>query len=886
MYYPCSTYRVQLNSSFTFAHLRALLPYLHELGVSTIYASPVTRAHPGSNHGYDVTDPLEINPEIGTLEQFREIAAQLKNMGMSWLQDIVPNHMAFSAENTRLMDVLERGPYSPYYTYFDITWQPQNSRWQGKVMLPVLGSDQKECLQRSELQLRWDSQGPGLFYFDQRFPLSLDSLQYLFPGLALAGEMEEQYKNASLKEWQAYYRQWVHFIEADPVLLQDLQHTMEAANNDSKAMQEVIDRQWYMPECWKESDTGMNYRRFFAVNSLISVRMEEEHVFNDYHGLIAYLYHEGLIQGVRIDHIDGLYDPQAYIQRLRRLLGPDCYIIAEKILEYSEQLPDSWPLQGTSGYEFLSFVNQVLTNKEGGEEIRQFYTNLVPGMHAYQQIVFERKYAFLQAHLKGEWEGLVYYLSQLHLLPAVYDKEKLTKALGVWMAAFPVYRIYPQRLPLDETSLKVVQRAFDTAVLHEPSCWEELIMLRTLFDAGSDTALHERKLQFISRLMQFTGPLAAKGVEDTTFYVYNPLISHNEVGDSPMQLGITVPEFHEKMLLRRQVTPYSLNSSSTHDTKRGEDARLRINVLSEYVEEWKSLVLQWGSDNASFITATAQGNAPSVNDEYFIYQSLIGSYPPYSQADDSFKERAAAFIIKALRESNTYTTYTAPDEAYESACVRFIQGIITHRPFTDSFIPFLQKIAAGAAIYSLVQVVLKATAPGIPDIYQGCELWDTSFVDPDNRRPVDYELRQHLLQQLNSQSTQDAAGLVQWLAAHRYTGMEKLFVTNRILLYRANHHSLFLEGDYIPLALTDTKARAIAYARRLNNEWALVVVPVAVSYTMEYSDITVVLPTDAPRQWRDVFTGQVMQVAGDGLAAGHLLDVFPVAVLEPVWTVE
>lgn len=881
MYYPISTYRLQLNSSFTFADVKALIPYLHEAGITTIYASPITAAVAGSTHGYDVTDPHRINPEIGTLEELREIAFLLKERGMSWLQDIVPNHMAFSPDNQRLTDVLERGEHSPYYRYFDINWQHHTSLLRGKVLVPVLGATVEECIQRKELKLSWTKQGVVLNYFDSTYPLSLDSLVLLLGDTGSKGLPEAIYRTGTLAQWQEAKQAWIKAVETDAQHQQLITEKLAAANGDEALLTEVINRQWYVPACWQQADTGMNYRRFFAVNALISLRMEEKEVFDDYHQLITSLYKEDLIQGVRIDHIDGLFDPLEYVTRLRELLGPDCYIIVEKILEYNEQLPEHWPIQGSSGYEFLAFTNQVLTSREGAEKIHQFYAGFTGVSQPYRQLVYKNKYSFLEKYLHGEWDTLAHELIEWQLLPPSYNTEKLRKALGVWMAAFPVYRIYPQSFPLQEDELERIQQSLEFAVQQEPACWEELAEIRTLFQPGASEEQNQRRMQFVRRLMQFTGPLAAKGVEDTTFYVYNPLISHNEVGDSPEQLGTTIDAFHEKMQQRRKYSNYSLNATSTHDTKRGEDARLRINVLSELPEEWIQKVQEWEAVSQSLITSAGAEQMPDANDRYFIYQSLIGSYPAEGQSGEEFRQRSELFLLKALREAKTHTTYTAQDEAYENACVKFMLGLLTHEPFLKSFVPFVQKIAGVAALYSLVQVIMKATTPGIPDTYQGCELWDTSYVDPDNRRAVNYEWRNNLLQQINHRIANDRNNIFQWLAEHRHTGMEKLFVTTQILHYRQQHASLFNEGDYYPLAVAGSNSTTIAYARNYKGEWVVVVLPVAIANGAP-AGIQVQLTDEAPVEWQDVFTGLRYRNNNGVLELTGWQSRLPVLVLAPV----
>jgi (1->4)-alpha-D-glucan 1-alpha-D-glucosylmutase len=879
MYYPISTYRLQLHSGFTFADVKALIPYLHELGVDTVYASPITAAVPGSTHGYDVTDPLRINPEIGTLEELREIAAMLKERGMRWLQDIVPNHMAFSLDNGRLADVLERGKYSPYYRYFDINWEHHTSLLRDKVLLPVLGGSPEECIKRKELKLGWTGKGPVLQYFDNVYPLCADSLEFLLEGTG-APRLPAVYRTGTLVQWQQAKQDWINAVEADTAGMQLITDRFAAANTDEAVLTAVINRQWYVPACWQQADTGMNYRRFFAVNSLISVRMEEHWVFEDYHGLIAGLYKEGLIQGVRVDHIDGLFDPLEYVTRLRSLLGPDCYIIVEKILEYREQLPEHWPVQGTSGYEFLAFTNQVLTSREGAEKIHRFYTAFTGMEQPYRQLVYRNKYHFLEKYLRGEWDTLVHELIGWQLLPPSFNTERLRRAMGIWMAAFPVYRIYPQAFPLRADELERIQQSLEFAVQQEPACWEELAEIRTLFQSGSSEEQNQRRMQFIRRLMQFTGPLAAKGVEDTTFYVYNPLISHNEVGDSPEQLGITIEAFHEKMQQRRQGNNYSLNATSTHDTKRGEDARLRINVLSELPDEWIEKVREWEAVNKALLTAAENRQVPVANDRYFIYQSLIGGFPADGIIGEEFRRRSETFILKALREAKTYTTYTAPDEDYEKGCVKFMLGLLTHTPFLESFIPFVQKVAEVAALYSLVQVVMKCTAPGIPDIYQGCELWDTSYVDPDNRRPVNYEWRNNLLQQISLRIANGRSTVFQWLAEYRHTGMEKLFVTAQVLHFRKQHAALFNEGAYFPLAVAGSGNTTIAWARRHKEQWVLVILPVAIANGSP-ANIEVQLTGEAPLEWQDIFTGHRYKNNSGVLELPGWQHRLPVLVLTP-----
>ncbi|RXK83094.1 malto-oligosyltrehalose synthase [Filimonas effusa] len=893
MNFPSSTYRVQLNSSFTFQHLLKILPYLHRLGISTIYASPVGTSVPGSTHGYDVTDPCQINPEIGTLEELKELSQQLKALGMSWLQDIVPNHMAFSSANKRLMDVLERGERSPYYNYFDINWGLYGKEHGGKVMLPVLGEDAAECFNKGEIKLAWQEEGVMIVYYEEQYPVAPGIYEYLLPvSQAVWRERVDRLYDdwaAPLEGWTAQKHVLIEAVREDAEVLAYVTQRLNEINSHPRELMKWVNCQCYELACWQKADTHMNYRRFFAVNALISLRMENPAVFEDYHQLLQELCKDQMIQGVRIDHIDGLCHPREYIERLRKLLGEDCYMIAEKILEYQEQLPGDWKLEGTSGYEFLSFVNQVLTSQDGALRLKDFYQRWVPGMPPYEDLVFEKKYEFLKAYLAGEWDMLTNYLESLQVLQGVsYSRERLRKALGVWMAALPVYRIYADSFPLPEAERQLVRRAFAIAAVKAPDCSEELEALETLFEGNGNPQRAANKIKFIMRLMQFTGPLAAKGVEDTVFYLYNPLISHNEVGDSPVRLGISIDAFHKKMADRLLNSRYSLNTTSTHDTKRGEDARLRINVLAEMAEEWTVLVQQWNRVNSTFCEEAGLMIKPSFNDEYFIYQSLIGSYPATGRHDETFYERSKAFIVKALREAKEYTTYTRINSSYEDACVRFINGIIDYPPFMESFVPFVQKVVAVASVYTLGQVVIKCTAPGIPDIYQGCELWDTSYVDPDNRRAVDYVHREQLMQLLEAKEGEGArAELLEWLMQERSTGVEKLFVTKEVLHFRKAHQELFLEGDYSPLTIVNAGKHVLAFARHWKGKWVLVVVPVDITQWTEaraghalWDKLAIELPGGAPDVWRELFTGVTVHRENGLLPLAPYLDRFPVAVLE------
>ncbi len=883
MYFPSATYRVQLNSSYPFSQLKAIISYLHKLGISTIYAAPITTSMSGSTHGYDVCNPDELNPEIGTMEEFEKISQQLKEKGMSWLQDVVPNHMAFIIDNERLMDVFERGEQSPYYNYFDINWNHFDATYKGKLMVPFIGKDLNEAIRDNEIKLVFDEDF-YLSYFDTKYPVAVNSLAVI---ISLLNNELLQNETANLlgktksskDEWKGAKKEWLTKIKGET---KSIAEAVNNINENKALLREFIQQQHYLLTWFKVTESEINFRRFFTVNQLICLRMEDESVYTDYHRFIFSLYQKGLIQGVRIDHIDGLYHPQEYVDRLRKSLGEDCYIVAEKILEYNEDIARDWKLQGTSGYEFLSFTNQLLTDKKGAEKLLAFYKELVPQSQSYEDIVFQKKHAFLYSQMQGELDNLVHLAKELKVFPiAAFSQEGLKKALGILMASFPVYRIYPDAYPLHKEALPIVKKAFEKASQKGEDVQQELQLLQTLFDANGKAPGDQNKLLFLMRLMQFTGPLAAKGVEDTTFYVYNPLISHNEVGDSPLQLGITIDEFHQKMKSRQENNPYSLNATSTHDTKRGEDGRMRINALAAMPDKWIQNVNNWRQMNTPFVKMVKNKPAPSTNDEYFIYQSLIGAFPEDLTVTEAFISRTLSFIEKALREAKVETTYSEPNVEYEEACKSFITSLLDEKqPFLKSFTAFLDEVIDAATLYSLAQTVIKITAPGIPDVYQGCELWDISYVDPDNRRPIDYDCRISNLDEIIALERGSIESLLSFLHQHKKEGREKLYAIYKTLNLRTAHNDLFLHGKYIPLQTNEEKV--MAYARRRDENWVIVVIPFCEELLQNKEAITVMLPTDAPKHLTNIFTNETIDLTNnDNLISS--LQKFPVAVLTAGW---
>lgn len=895
MHHPTSTYRIQFHKDFSLSDLPRIVDYLHTLGITTVYASPVLTATPGSMHGYDVTDAHTINPELGSADDLRSIAKELRKKNMHWLQDIVPNHMAFHPANFRLMDVLERGPSSPYYHYFDIDWSHPDPALEGKVMVPFLGNEVESCIHQGEIKVVFSRQGFTLNYFDTPYPVSITAYPLLNSwfdkdqkdslAASILTKMSAASADATLEKWKAIKEEFLEAIRQDPAQVKMIASALEMVNQDPSRLMALTDQQYYRLCYWKQTERLINYRRFFTVNELICLRMEDENVFDEYHTYLHKLYKDKLIQGFRIDHIDGLQDPERYTRDLRKMMGDSCYIIAEKILEAKEDMPARWPIQGTSGYEFLSLLNQLLTDRKGARELLTFYKELLPEIPSYGRLILDSKKMILENYMVGEWDNLTRLFLTLNL-GANFQKARIKQALGYFMLSLPVYRIYPDSVPLKGKSLITVHEAFDRAMSEGAAYADEITYLRDLFtNTPADEDEHNRILLFLRRLMQFTGPLTAKGVEDTTFYIYNPLISHDEVGGAPSPLGISIQRFHEKMSIRQAATPLSLNATATHDTKRGEDARVRINVLSRIPVLWREHVNHWLDINSCCRTTINGRTVPELNDEYFIYQSMLGGFPEDFTVTEEWIKRVQSYLNKALREAKINTNWSEPDEEYEKACEEFIARILRQdHAFLPSFVPFLKTVCEHAMVYSLSQTLVKLTAPGIPDIYQGCELWDLSFVDPDNRRPVDYDKRMQFLFQLVLKEEKGKDALFDYLREHREAGIEKLYVIWKTLNVRKSLPALFTEGDYIPLSITGDPVTAAAFARRMKNDWVLVVIPFGlVKHDIDAMAETVgerylLLPENAPETWVNPLTGETFE-SPNQLPLIELFKQFPVALL-------
>jgi len=802
---PIATYRIQFHKEFSFDQLKEILPYLKQLGIGTLYASPIFEAVPGSTHGYDGLHPHKINPEIGTLHELKEISNELKAAGIGWLQDIVPNHMGFHHGNEWLMDVMEKGPESKYAKFFDIDWREQ-------LMVPFLGSSVDDAITNNELKIVTVKGKKMLQHYDNYYPL----------------------KNS--------------------------------ANNDDKHdVKKILELQHYRLCSWKETDSKINYRRFFTINGLICLNIHDEDVFEEYHTFIKTLIDEGIFQGLRVDHIDGLYDPSKYLNDLRQLAGEEIHITVEKILQSKESLPLNWAAQGNTGYDFLALVNNLFTQANSKRSFTDFYQQLSGNYKPLEVQIQEKKAHILYSHMQGELDNLYTLFKSSNIADkkqfASFRQDELKEAIAEFLIQCPVYRFYGNQFPLSEEEAHQVKNIFSKIRSQNPELDRAVDLLEQAIlynpDHG-DEKRNESAAHFYKRCMQFSGPLMAKGVEDTLMYTYNRFIAHNEVGDQPSSFGISTTDFHNEMIIRQQQWPYSLNATSTHDTKRGEDARARLNVITDIPETWIEKVKEWQQLNSPL------KGMVDANDEYFIYQSLVGCYPFPGEFENDFESRIDEYLQKALRESKTHSNWTEPNTAYESAVQEFIKELMKkENPFWNSFLQFQKQIVDHGIINSLSQLILKFTCPGVPDVYQGCESWDLCFVDPDNRRPVDYNLRSAWLNEINTLSKDGDQFHKLW--EEKYSGKIKVWLTHELFQLRKLHPELFSQGEYIPLQIEGTyKENIIAFARKFRKNIYIIAVPLHTAaicnqqkvdpVSIDWKDTRIILPAEVDAEWDDIFT--------------------------------
>jgi malto-oligosyltrehalose synthase/4-alpha-glucanotransferase len=862
-----STYRFQFHKDFTLKHASRLIDYLDQLGVGTLYASPIFEAVEDSTHGYDGINPTKINPQIGELDQLKNLSMMLREKNIGWLQDIVPNHMAFHPSNRWLMDVLEKGERSLYARFFDMS--PGSKLFRGKVMVPFLPADLEDEIENGNIKIEADTDKIYLECGESAFPVNAETYLNLLESSiqseskslidALKQALEQREPAGFSKEWDRMQSEFAVAGGLDN-LLQDV---LAKWNADPEKIKRLASQQHYTLCSFSVTDQQINFRRFFTVNDLLCLNIQNKPVFDAYHSLIEQLVKNGVFTGLRIDHIDGLYDPEEYLQRLRAIAGQDAYITVEKILESEEQLPANWPVQGTSGYDFLAQVNQLFTNTKAEKTFTDFYENITDSKQPAGESLLEKKRLILQEQMGGEYENLFQLLFKLELLNeaalAKTEAGNLKKLLGEFLIYFPVYRFYGNSFPLSNEEAGAVADILTRLDDTYPELTSAVALLRDILlvrPAESQADYAEKVCEFYQRCMQFSGPLMAKGVEDTLMYTYNRFIGLNDVGGSVENFGMTAKAFHRKMQLRQKHWPLTMNTTSTHDTKRGEDVRARLNVLTDLSDLWIEKVNEW-------FAITETRSAPDRNDQYLIYQTIAGAYPMPGEGDDDFGNRISAYLEKALREAKRHTTWTKPDEDYEAASQQFVTQLLDKGgKFWQSFTPFHSKIADYGISNSIAQLILKFTCPGIPDVYQGTELWDLSLVDPDNRRPVDYQLRERIIKDFRHI---DAKALPATLWKNRSNGHIKLWITQQLFKQRSGNPEFFQYADYFPLEVKGTlKEHVFAYYRVHRNQVMLIAVPLNTAsicekqqtdvLNLDWQETEIVLPDFLGKNWQNILT--------------------------------
>ncbi len=945
--FPAATYRLQFNADFRFSDATALVDYLAKLGITDIYASPILKSRKGSMHGYDVTDPTQINPDIGTENDFELLQNELLEHGMRFILDIVPNHMAASGENRWWTDVLENGGESVFASYFDIDWHPPSRNLEGKVLLPVLGRPFGETLDRGELRLILENGKVFVQYFDSTFPLMPRSYRRLlkhridelkirlseespafqeYSGIIAAlSSLSESARSGSEAEKRVRLdavRERLQKLLADNSEIAAFIDSNIAEFNGKPgeaaslcALEHLLGEQNFHLAYWQDTNEGINYRRFFAISDLVGIRVEDPLVFNAIHDRIFHLCAKGAIRGLRVDHIDGLRDPVGYLNRLQERLAASqppesgrSYVLVEKILSRDESLPEDWSVSGTTGYEYLNAANALFVCPSGASKLEKIYSEFISKEMSFDDVTYEKKKLVMNTLLRVEMRSLGRQLADL----AAHDRyardilrPELMDALIEVTACFPVYRTYLRNLDAPDSAKLMIKRAIDEAGARRPrlsrTCFAFLRDVLTLSNPPHILPdQREERLAFVMRWQQFTGPIVAKGLEDTALYSYYPLLSLNEVGGNPEPAKVLPWEgFVEFVRERQRRWPDSLNATSTHDTKLSEDVRARLNVLSEIPDEWAREIALWSKENESHKQTVDGRNVPDANEEYLIYQALVGMWPADRSELTSISERLQAYAIKAIREAMVHTRWTEPNTAHELAVSNFIQKILSpgaNTPFLDGVARFLQKLVYAGMINGLSQALLKITCPGVPDFYQGSELWDHHLVDPDNRGPVDFKIRSEALQALMDIAHFEAVGIAKELLTQWPDGRVKLFMIWKALGCRRQHPALFREGEFIPLEVAGDRSHHIAsFLRRHGKEQAVIVMPRWLANIPHSADTALdggfwkgtnlQLSPSTPNSWRNVFTEKITESRLDGgnpfVAVGDLLTDFPVALLVP-----
>lgn len=951
---PTATYRLQLNRNFTFRDATEIVSYLSDLGVSHCYVSPYLRARTGSMHGYDIIDHNSLNPEIGTPEDYERFVAELHRQGMGQILDIVPNHMGImGSDNAWWLDVLENGEASDYAQFFDIDWHPIKPELQDKVLVPILANQYGIVLEAGDLKLSFDVERGefSISYHEHRFPLDpveyasilnfrgewlqeklgasddaleLQSIATAFSHLPGRRGLTAEQRAERNREKEVQKRRLAALCARSSEIADFLFANVAAANgrpgdpNTYDTLHELIKAQAYRLAQWRVAADDINYRRFFDINDLAALCTENDAVFTATHQLVLELIAQGKVDGLRVDHPDGLYDPAKYFHQLKERItqGPqphdETYIVAEKILTRKERLRKNWGIDGTSGYEFSNLVNGLFVNRATADKMQRIYRSFCGRMPDFTEQSYRCRKLILSVVLASELNVLANLLARIALSDrhtCDFTLNSLRRALAEIIASFPVYRTYVSCRGVSSEDRSYIEEA--VAAGRKRSHAADLSVFDFIRSAllievdGHESQWYKRAVtRFAMKFQQVTAAVMAKGVEDTAFYRFNRLISLNEVGGDPEKFGTSIEDFHRANQERLNCWPHSMLSSSTHDSKRSEDVRARVDVLSEIPAEWRLRLRSWQQWNREKKRAIEGRAAPAQNDEYLLYQTLVGTWPSHicdEAAWSKFSERIEQYMLKAAREAKEHTNWTNPNPEYEAALTEFTRAVLERNPqnlFFKDFSEFHRRIARCGSFNSLSQCLLKLTSPGVPDIYQGNELWELSLADPDNRRPVNYaERKEQLVEQLrlDGQPSQALREYVRGLVTNLDDGRCKLFVTSKTLRTRRAETALFQRGTYAPLTVSGSRAaHIVAFAREYEGRIAVVAAPrltaTLLSENFEspcepevWADTSVEVKSRHVACYHNVFTGECTPLSGNqpqhSLQARELFRYFPVALL-------
>ncbi len=878
---PVATYRVQLNREFDFNKLKDTLPYFSKLGISHIYASPIFEARQGSLHGYDITDPNEINTELGGTDSFNDLIKEMNVLGLAWIQDIVPNHIAYFPQSTIISDVMKFGSNSTYRNFLDVDWNYPSKKLRGKILAPFLMESYKKCLWQGQIRLAYRN-GFLIRYGELEFPVKISSYSKILSGSNRFLSLPTMNKGTLFSKFRNQH-------SSDEDFGSEIEQILKKYNQDINLLDSLLSEQVYQLTNWRTAFKQINYRRFFDVSNLICLRMEETDAFETTHKLILQLLKEQKIGGLRVDHIDGLYDPQKYLDKLREAAQQQ-YIVVEKILQNNENLPESWLIQGTTGYDFLNYLNGLFVSEQNKTKMTALYQEFTGTKKTFSLVMNECKKSVICRYFAGDLANLARIMHQTLKTRSYGTKSTLNKireAVIELLSVFAVYRTYINEDNSDEKTFARFKDAIEAAKERNGEIKVELDAIERLLKESTSSI---DALSAIMRFQQFTGSIMAKGFEDTAFYVYNRLLSLNEVGGDPEKFGLSTNDFHMFLDSRQKKWPLSLNATATHDTKRGEDARARINVLSEVPSLFQSQIKKLSKIIKK--KTIKDKLAPNRNEEYYFHQSLIGSFPFELNEIPEFTNRLKIHMKKALREAKINSNWISPNLQYEEAMTSFVDQIFElnkKNTFMQEFLPFHKKISFCGFLNSLSQTLIKITSPGVPDFYQGTELWDLNFVDPDNRRQVDFGKRQRYLDEIKKLTLLEAQRLLSTFE----DGRIKIFEINKALEIRNKKRSLFQNGTYMPLKVKgDLRNHLIAFCRKEQTSCVIVIAPRFLAKLTDmqrlplgeaWKNTFVCLPIGAKKVWYDAFSEKSLvsrEINGDeGFWVDQLLKIFPVALL-------